>query len=357
MPVNLSNSNNIVAESISLIEGNEIVEIRDLFTKVESLLQFYNKTDVDGLLGQLDGDTRSLIQSLLNGKMDNFTFDSLFNLSGGVLSLNGNNLSTLLNLAGKMNVFSLANELLFDGNILKINPTNLGNMLNLAGKMNVFSLADELLFDGNVLKVNPTNMGNILNLAGKMNVFNIASGSGLSLAGGNLDLNLGPGLKKQNGAIGLNIQEGSPFSFDSDQLIFLPNVLQSIMSAPAGIIGSVFNFLPFTYDDDDNVDLITPLAVKDANGNSVITVNDTVANFNRHVVVNGPLSVNGATSLNSVEIGTLTGTAKDNIDIAIGQKQNTILQTSAPVGGAQILYTDANGTSITRAINAASPTM
>ena len=79
MPVNLSNSNNIVAESISLIEGNEIVEIRDLFTKVESLLQFYNKTDVDGLLGQLDGDTRTLIQSLLNGKMDNFTFDSLFN--------------------------------------------------------------------------------------------------------------------------------------------------------------------------------------------------------------------------------------------------------------------------------------
>ena len=70
------------------------------------------------------------------------------------------------------------------------------------------------------------------------------------------------------------------------------------MSAPAGVIGSVFNFLPFTYDDDDNVDLITPLAVKDANGSNVITVNDTAANFNRHVVVNGPLSVNGATSLN-----------------------------------------------------------
>ena len=61
MPVNLSNSNNIVADSISLFEGNEIVEIKDLFTKVESLLQFYNKSDVDGLLGQLDGDTRSLI--------------------------------------------------------------------------------------------------------------------------------------------------------------------------------------------------------------------------------------------------------------------------------------------------------
>ena len=179
MPVNLSNSKNIVADSIGLVEGNEIVEIRNLFTKVEALLQFYNKTDVDGLIGQLDGDTRSLIQSLLNGKMDNFTFDSLFNLSGGVLSLNGNNLSTLLNLAGKMNVFSFAGE---------------------------------LLFDGNVLKVNPTSMGNILNLAGKMKVFNIASGSGLSLAGGNLDLNLGPGLKKQNGAIGLNIQEAVSYT-------------------------------------------------------------------------------------------------------------------------------------------------
>ena len=72
----------------------------------------------------MDGDTRSLIQSLLAGKMDNFTFDSLFNLSDGIRSLNGNNLSSLLNLAGKMNVFSLADELLFDGNVLKVNPTN-----------------------------------------------------------------------------------------------------------------------------------------------------------------------------------------------------------------------------------------
>ena len=230
MPVNLSNSKNIVADSISLVEGNEIVEIRSLFTKMETLLQFYNNSDVDGLLGQLDGDTRSLIQSLLNGKMDNFTFVSLFNLSGGVLSLNGNNLSTLLNLAGKMNVFSLANELLFDGNILKINPTNLGNILNLAmnvfsladellfdgnvlkvnptkmgnilnlaGKMNVFSLADELRFDGNTLKVNPTNLGGLLNLGGKMDVFSIASGSGLTLNSGSLDLNVGPGLKNKTG--------------------------------------------------------------------------------------------------------------------------------------------------------------
>ena len=146
MPINLANSKDIVADSISLIEGNNVVEIRNLFTKVEALLDFYNKTDVDGLLGQLDGDTRSLIQSLMAGKMDNFVFDSLFNLSDGILSLNGNNLSSLLNLAGKMNVFSLADELLFDGNILKVNPSSLGNILNLAGKMNVFSLADELLF-------------------------------------------------------------------------------------------------------------------------------------------------------------------------------------------------------------------
>jgi hypothetical protein len=202
MPINLSNSKDIVADNISLIDGNNVVEIRNLFTRVETLLDFYNKTDVDGLLGQLDGDTRALLQSLLAGKMDNFVFDSLFNLSDGILSLNGNNLSSLLNLAGKMNVFSLAEELLFDGNILKVNPSSLGNILNLAGKMNVFSLADELLFDGNVLKVNPTNMGNILNLAGKMNVFNIANGSALTLGDGVLDLPLGNGLIRENGFLG-----------------------------------------------------------------------------------------------------------------------------------------------------------
>ena len=72
----------------------------------------------------------------------------------------------------------------------------MGNILNLAGKMNVFSLADELRFDGNTLKVNPTNLGGLLNLGGKMDVFSIASGSGLTLNSGSLDLNVGPGLNK-----------------------------------------------------------------------------------------------------------------------------------------------------------------
>ena len=50
--LNLNNTENIIADSISIVQGNNVVNILDLFSSGEvDLSNYYNKTEIDTSLG------------------------------------------------------------------------------------------------------------------------------------------------------------------------------------------------------------------------------------------------------------------------------------------------------------------